>query len=241
MKQGTISVLIGCHSPIHSALVVLAWRRLYGRWPRPWQVVCIFLHDIGHWGRDYLDDYEQKREHWKLGARIAQRLFGVKGWQLTAGHCSHSGMPLSDLYKADKYSYYLAPRWWLYANLLFEPKLKMGYGLKEAVARFQDQVRESIESGEFRSTHSMYMNRCQGTGRFDGEEFKPRGPQPDEIKCGLIVRGNEKTWGVDVYVTEEALNCMQGDGLNILRIDAEIPFPEAERVMASLKEKGKIQ
>ena len=161
MKQGTVSVLAGCHSPIHSLLVVLAWKRIHGSWPRPWQIVCIFLHDIGHWGLDYLDDYEPKRTHWELGARIAKRLFGDKGYALTAGHCSHSGEPFSDLYKADKYSWHLAPEWWLYSNTFFEPKLRMGYGRMEAVGLFKSQVRESVESGEFRSTHAMYMKRCK--------------------------------------------------------------------------------
>lgn len=161
ISQGTISVLCGCHSVIHSLLVIKAWRRLYGAYPAFWQLVCIFLHDIGHLGLNYLDDYEAKKTHWKLGARLAHILFGPKGFELVAGHCSHSGAPPSELYKADKYSWYLAPRWWLYSNALIEPKLRMGYSRKEAVRRFQEQVRQSVESGAFRSTHSMFLQRCR--------------------------------------------------------------------------------
>jgi len=124
-------------------------------------MLCIFLHDIGHWGLNYLDDYEQKKEHWKLGAKIAGKLFGYKGWWICAGHCSHSGIPNSPLYKADKYSWHMAPEWWLYTNALFEPKLRMGYSRIQAVRRFKENVRESIESGVFRSTHSMYLKRCR--------------------------------------------------------------------------------
>lgn len=86
MTEGTISVLFGCHSVIHSLCVLRAWRYLYRRWPWGWQIVCIFLHDVGHWGRDYLSNPEEKEDHWYLGAKIARWLFGMKGWQLVKGH-----------------------------------------------------------------------------------------------------------------------------------------------------------
>ena len=79
MKQGTISVLIGCHSIIHSILVVKAWKILYGSYPCWWEFVCILLHDIGHWGKDYLSDYEAKKRHWVLGAKVSRRLVGYRG------------------------------------------------------------------------------------------------------------------------------------------------------------------
>lgn len=171
MSQGTISIIAGCHSPFHSVLVLLSWRKLYGAWPKPWQIVCIFLHDVGHIGLDYLDDFEQKKKHWELGARIGERLFGPKAFDFLAGHCSHSGHPLSELYKPDKYSWHIAPRWWLYLNCIFEPKISMGYGKWEAVARFKAQVKQSVESGEYKSTHSMYMERCRG-GEGDERHLK---------------------------------------------------------------------
>ena len=153
MSQGTISVLLGCHSPIHSILVILAWKKMHMRWPRPWETACIFLHDIGHWGKQYLDDYEQKKEHWRLGANIAFKLFGEKGYMLVAGHCNSSGSPKSDLYKPDKYSWYIAPTLWLYSNTIFEPPLR-GH-----VISFQKQVKSSVESGLFESSHGMYLRR----------------------------------------------------------------------------------
>lgn len=161
MKQGTISILIGCHSIIHSFLVLEAWIRLYKRLPLPWQAICIFLHDIGHYGRDYLDDESEKDKHWILGAEIAGYLFGDKGYDLVAGHCERSGLKQSDLYKADKYSWYIAPRWWCFLNTITEPKLRMGYTRWEAVNKFKEQVAKSIESGEFKSTHSLYLERCK--------------------------------------------------------------------------------
>lgn len=159
MKQGTISVLVGCHSPVHSVLVIISWKKLFGHWPKPWQIVCIFLHDIGHWGLNYLDDPEQKAHHWRLGTRWAGRLFGWAGACLVGGHCSRSPHKRSELYKPDKYSWYIAPRWWLWLNCITEPKLTRGHKRGEAIKRFQEQVRQSIESGEYGSTHQMYLER----------------------------------------------------------------------------------
>lgn len=161
MKQGTISVLVGCHSVIHSILVLRAWRHLYGRWPAFWQFLCIFIHDIGHWGRDYLNDYEQKKVHWVLGAKVAGVLFGFRGFVLVAGHCRYNGFPESPLYKADKYSWIYEPYWWAWWNGLVEPKLRMGYSMREAYDRFHAQVKENVESGEYRPTHDMYLERCR--------------------------------------------------------------------------------
>ena len=160
--QGTVSVLVGCHSVVHSLLVLASWVKIYGRWPRWWQVVCIFLHDVGHWGLDYLDDYGQKKRHWRAGAVMAGRLFGAKGYAFCAGHePQDSGEPVSGLYKADKYSWHIAPWWWLWLNCVAEPKIAMGYPKREAIRRFRVQVRQSVESGEYRSTHSMYLEHCR--------------------------------------------------------------------------------
>lgn len=166
MKQGTVSVLIGCHSPIHAVVVVVAWIKLYKKPPRFWQFICIILHDIGHIGLDYLDDFEQKKRHWILGAKIATRLFGQKGFDFVAGHCSHTGYPLSKLYKADKYSWYIAPTWWLWLNSFVEPRLNNGSSTLDAIKSFREQVKKSIESGEYKSTHSMYLERSKN-GQFD--------------------------------------------------------------------------
>jgi hypothetical protein len=144
---------------MHSLQVARAWTRLYG--PPSWrELACIFLHDVGHVGLDYLDHYEQKKAHWHLGARLARLLFGEPGWRLAAGHCSHSGEPRSRLYYADKLSWHLAPRWWLWLNTVFEPKLMVGFRSRmAAVDDFKAQVAESVGNGEFRSTHRMYLER----------------------------------------------------------------------------------
>lgn len=160
ISQGTISILFGCHSMvIHPIVVTMAWFKLYGL-PSWRELICIFLHDVGHYGLNYLDDYEQKKRHWELGAKATRALFGDWAYELTAGHCSHSGLPKSKLYYADKLSWHLAPRWWLWMNTVFEPLLMIGFSSRmAAVNDFKDQVAESIGNGWFRSTHQMYLER----------------------------------------------------------------------------------
>lgn len=162
MKQGTASVLCGCHSPIHSLLVLLAWHKWHRRWPAPWQIVCIFLHDIGHWGKDYLDDYEQKKKHGELGARVATRLFGQKGFDLIAGHNSYDDRPKSELYTPDKYSWVMAPTWWLILNTWVEPKLKRkGNSRRESALMFKQAAKENMEAGFPELTHEIYLRQWE--------------------------------------------------------------------------------
>ncbi len=160
MKQGTVSVIFGCHSPIHSLYVLKAWMKLYGKFPSWWELVCIFIHDWGHIGKNYLDDFEEKKKHWILGAEIARKLFGMKGYSFCAGHCEYSKLPQSKLYKADKLSWYKSSRLWSYWYQIFEPKISMGYSKREAYEKFMAQVTKSIESGEYKSTHKLYLERC---------------------------------------------------------------------------------
>lgn len=159
MRQGTISVLFGCHSVIHSLLVIISWKKLYKSFPGTMESVCILLHDVGHVGKDYLNNDEQKREHWKLGARIASKIFGIDGYNLVAGHDRYSGYPESRMYKPDKYSWSIAPYWWLWINNIIEPKIRQGMGNREAIIDFQDKVRQSINSGAYIPTHDMYIER----------------------------------------------------------------------------------
>lgn len=164
MKQGTVSVLIGCHSAIHSLYVIKAWRKINNSWPKPWEIVCIALHDIGHLGVNYLDNIEEKEAHWILGAAIAQKLFGDKGEELIAGHCIYSGAPKNKLYYADKLAMYLAPRWWMLWCGKVEPglhraELARGLTLKQAVDDWRKRVKKNVESGEYRGNHELYLER----------------------------------------------------------------------------------
>lgn len=160
-KEGTVSILFGCHSIVHCFVVLISWIILYKKIPKFWQIICILIHDVGHIGLDYLTDIEDKKKHWILGANIAKKLFGQKGYNFTAGHCSYSKLPPSLLYKADKYSWYIAPRLWLYFNCIVEPKLKCGFNIKKAVDLFTKNVRKSITSGEYTSTHEFYLSNLK--------------------------------------------------------------------------------
>ncbi len=160
MKQGTVSVLVGCHSPIHSILVFFAWVKLYNRWPRPWQIVCIFLHDIGHWGTDYLDDYEEKRRHGILGAKVARFLFGQRGYDLVSGHNPYNGHPKSELHDPDKYSWVIAPIWWMITNTVFEPKLQRpGNTRRESAVMFKKAMTENMNTGFRELGHEIYLRQ----------------------------------------------------------------------------------
>ncbi len=164
MKQGTISVLFGCHSIVHWLYVVKAWWRLYKKWPCLWEMFCIFVHDWGHWGTAYLDNDKEKEAHWILGAYLADRFFGTKGLELVAGHCEYSKFERSKLYYADKMAKYFEPRVWMLWCALIEPglhkdELAAGVKLSQAVDGWREAVKKNIESGAFRGNHEIYLER----------------------------------------------------------------------------------
>lgn len=163
MKQGTVSVLLGCHSAMHSLMVILAWRRVYKRFPNAWQVGCILFHDIGHWGKDYLDDYDQKKQHGLLGAKVARFLFGQRGYDLVIGHNLYNGAVKSALHDPDKYSWSLAPDWWLALNNVFEPKLiRPGCSKWESGRMFKRAMRENAQKGFPKLGHDIYLEQWRG-------------------------------------------------------------------------------
>uniref|UniRef100_A0A6H1ZWY2 Putative HD domain-containing protein n=1 Tax=viral metagenome TaxID=1070528 RepID=A0A6H1ZWY2_9ZZZZ len=168
MKQGTVSVIFGCHSVGHSLLVLVAWRRLYRQWPAWWQVVCILLHDIGHWGKDYLDDYEQKKKHSVLGAKVAKVMCGQKGYDLVAGHNLYNGAPKSLLHDPDKYSWVIAPVWWIVTNNYFEPKLVVkGSSRKESAIMFKAAMKANMDEG-FKDLGQEIYFKLHGIGGENG-------------------------------------------------------------------------
>lgn len=128
MKQGTRSLLVGCHQFIwHPLLVIVGWVLWHNSFPRFWELVCIFIHDWGVWGTDYLDGPDNKVRHPERGANIAKRFFGEKGWMLIAGHSLEyikgwdavhpdlqpPDLEVSDLFYADKYSWLITPNFLL--------------------------------------------------------------------------------------------------------------------------------
>lgn len=134
MKTGTKSVLFGAHCFfIHPWFVALAWWKLYGfPWdPRLW--LAFFVHDLGYYGLEKMDD-EKGELHPLYGARLMTVLFdkrwkiythpehkwlavGVKWGHLVAFHSRYLakryGVQPSRLCPADKLAIALEP-WWLY-------------------------------------------------------------------------------------------------------------------------------
>lgn len=160
MAQGTVSVLLGCHSPLHSIMVLIAWCKLYRKPPKLWQACCIFLHDIGHWGKNYLDNYEEKTHHAELGAKVAGKLFGKKGYDLIIGHCSYNGQARSELYEPDKYSWIITPLWWMIMNTWFEPKLqRRGNSRKESALMFKEAMSDNQKTGWQKQGHDIYIEQ----------------------------------------------------------------------------------
>jgi hypothetical protein len=160
MKQGTVSVLFGCHSPIHSLVVLIVWKKLYHKYPNWWQIVCILIHDIGHWGKNYLNDYEEKKRHSVLGANIAKKLFGQKGYDFIVGHNLYNGAPKSLLHDPDKYSWVIAPVWWMTTNTYFEPKLKRkGSTRRESALMFKQAMKENMKTGFKELGHEIYLRQ----------------------------------------------------------------------------------
>lgn len=61
MSVGTKSVLIGVHACWwHPVTVLLAWIELYGI-PNWRELVCIFIHDLGYYGKPNMDGVEGER------------------------------------------------------------------------------------------------------------------------------------------------------------------------------------
>lgn len=157
MTEGTKSMLFGCHQIIiHPLIVLVAWYRLYRRWPKPWQLVCILIHDIGHWGKDYLTYFEHKRDHWRAGAELARRLFGDEAYWFCRWHSKtsngNSWQP-NDLFYADKYSWLCAPRWWLKLNDRVER-----FGDDRSLDDWLAMVRENWDAGCPKGSHQLYLD-----------------------------------------------------------------------------------
>lgn len=157
MTEGTRSVLFGSHNPLmHGYCVLKAWRHLYKCNPEPWELVCILVHDLGHIGLNYLSDPLQKNAHWVMGAVIARWLCGEKGFKLCAGHTNKSGYLLSALKLADKYSWVVAPLWWLHSNDRVEGLDRLR-GTK--VETFIKAMKEQCDNNDWRDCHDWLLEQ----------------------------------------------------------------------------------
>ncbi len=174
MTEGTKSYLIGCHQfLLHPLWVLLAWRLEYKSWPKWWELICIFLHDFGICGRQYLSDDTAKIGHWRKGVGLTWNVLNridrllpirkrdfnttaLKGFQLCAGHCpEESGFPESKLSRADKRSWLVAPMWWLWCNYWAEWQ---GKGIAVTPPPiWKKLVAENLRRKKPIGSHELYM------------------------------------------------------------------------------------
>ncbi len=62
MRVGYKTILWGIHNPlVHGYYVLKAWRVCYKTWPNLDELIAIFFHDIGYWGKRNLDGPEGKQ------------------------------------------------------------------------------------------------------------------------------------------------------------------------------------
>lgn len=132
ISVGTKSLLFGVHAFwYHPIAVTLAWRKCYNRWPRWYEWIAIFSHDLAYWGKGNMDGPEG-RKHPEGGAKIAEwivyriaKVLGYGEWsaqlahevkELSLYHSTHyatlAGRSVSKLYLPDKVSILYDPCWW---------------------------------------------------------------------------------------------------------------------------------
>jgi hypothetical protein len=131
MNVGTKSLLFGVHQFLwHPFTVILAWHRLFSRWPSFDEFVAIMVHDWGYWGSPNMDgpegeDHPSRSAHiflkyylekrFPLGNKEPQKMFDL--YNLVWYHSRHlardHGVEPSKLCYSDKYSMAYGT-WWLY-------------------------------------------------------------------------------------------------------------------------------
>lgn len=166
MTEGTKSYLIGCHQFfLHPLWVLLAWRLEYKSWPRWWEIICIFLHDVGICRRQYLSDDKAKIGHWKEGAYLAAVIMihlnrdvdlVSEAISLCAGHApEESFRKESKLSRADKRSWLVTPMWWLWCNYWIEWSGK-GIGVTPPLI-WRKLVAENLKRKNPIGSHELYI------------------------------------------------------------------------------------
>lgn len=132
MKRGTKSILFGVHQFLwHPFTVWRAWRYLYKENPGWVYWICIFVHDLGYWGKPDMDGVDG-RTHPEGGAKIAQwivywanrlrgeskrdcQLFAETAHDICLCHSTHyaqlKGLSVSTLYLPDKVCILFDPPW----------------------------------------------------------------------------------------------------------------------------------
>ena len=118
MKTGTKSVLFGVHQfVLHPIIVAWSWLIIYRKWPKLYEWAAIITHDLGYWGMPNMDGSEGE-SHPEIMAGWWRKFFGAFGEKVAREILGHSrfhaqkhDLPLSKLFKPDKLSTALYPRW----------------------------------------------------------------------------------------------------------------------------------
>ncbi len=118
MKVGTKSLLFGVHQfVLHPLLVLIAWRIIFHRFPKFYELCAIITHDWGYWGSPNMDGPEGER-HPEYSASfwfMWENEFCDKVSKEILGHsrfyASKNGNKISNLFRADKFSGALYPKW----------------------------------------------------------------------------------------------------------------------------------
>lgn len=95
-----------------------------------------------------------KTGHWLLGAEIAYKLFGTKGYKLVAGHTNESGWPKSELFWADKKCWLIKPIFILKWNDFIEGFSKKGVVNPE---KWRILVKQGLEQDNPIGGHALYL------------------------------------------------------------------------------------
>jgi len=149
---------------LHPIFVLMAWKLEHKTFPKWWEIICIFLHDVGIYGKNYLSDDEAKNGHWETGAYICSHIFlrlkrqttlRFKAYRLCAGHCpEESGFPESKLSRADKRSRLVAPMWWTWWEYWVEFS---SISSPEYVRRWRKAVAENLRREKPMGNHELYI------------------------------------------------------------------------------------
>ena len=144
ISAGTKSLLFGVHQFLYHPLTVgLAWRKLFGVWPTRREWVCIFVHDIGYFGKPNMDGPEG-RTHPEAGADIAGYLLGTHYGNFTLYHSReyaklYGNEGPSLLAWADKYCVCVEPRWF------YLLRARLSGEIKEYKANAPEHVRHQSD------------------------------------------------------------------------------------------------
>ena len=154
MNTGTKSVLFGVHQfVLHPVLVAWAWFIIYREVPKAHEWAAIITHDIGYWGSPNMDgpegeDHPERVAAWwrkhfgEFGERVAIEVLGHSRF-----HAKKNNLPLSKLFRPDKFSTALYPCWLylLLGNLSGEIREYM----------------EHTETGKYADEYRVYKGQLQ--------------------------------------------------------------------------------